>query len=99
MPKDEICLLARLRAQPGQEAALIDAVTAIVPEVRAEPGCLVYAAHLSREEPGTIVMYEVWADQAALDAHTKAPALSSLAARFGELLAEPLGLEPLSRIA
>jgi len=99
MSNDEICLVARLKAKPGQEAALAEAVTAIVPKVRAEPGCLGYTAHVSREEEGTVVMYEVWADQAALDAHTRAPALSSLAARFDELLSEPLGLEPLRRIA
>ena len=99
MPDDEICLVAYLKAKPGKEAALAEAVAAIVPRVRAETGCIGYTAHVSREEPGTIVMYEVWADQGALDTHAKAPALSSLAARFDELLAEPLGLTPLRRIA
>ncbi len=99
MTDDEICLVAHLKAKPGREAALAEAVTAIVPQVRAEPGCLGYTAHVSREAPGTVVMYEIWSDQAALDAHARAPALSSLAARFDDLLSEPLGLESLRRIA
>ncbi|WP_075219602.1 putative quinol monooxygenase [Acuticoccus yangtzensis] len=99
MTDREICLVAHLVAKPGQEAALREAVTALVPQVRREQGCLGYTAHVSREAPGTIVMYEVWADQAALDVHAAAPALSALAARFDALLAEPLRLEPLRRIA
>jgi len=42
-------------------------------------------------------MYEVWADQAALDTHGKGANLGALAARFEELLVEPLRLESLRR--
>lgn len=96
--ENQIQLIAHLVAKPGKEQALIDAVLAIVPDVRKEPGCIAYSLHVSREKPGTVVMYEVWADQAALDAHAKAPNLSGLAVRFDELLGEPLRLEPLRRL-
>lgn len=43
-------------------------------------------------------MVESWADQAALDAHGRAPALTRLAARFDALLAEPPAVERLRRI-
>jgi len=95
---DQIQLIAHLVPKPGKEKALADAILAIVPDVLKEPGCLGYTAHESRERPGTIVMYEVWADQAAIDAHGKGPSLGQLAARFDELLAEPLRLEPLRRL-
>lgn len=94
----QIELIAHLVARPGREQELIDAVLAIVPAVREEPGCIAYVPHVTRERPGTVVMYEVWADQTALDAHAKAPSLSGLAARFDELLSEPLRLEPLRRL-
>jgi len=95
---EQIQLIAHLVAKPGKEQALIDAVLAIVPAVLEEPGCLGYTPHVSRARPDTVVMYEVWENQAALDVHAKAPNLASLAARFEELLAEPLRLEPLRRL-
>ncbi|MDE1150206.1 MAG: putative quinol monooxygenase [Azospirillaceae bacterium] len=96
---DQIQLVAYLTAKPGREQALADAMAALVPLVLAEPGCIAYTAHISRTDPATVVMYEVWADQAALDVHAKGANLASLAARFDELLGAPLRLEPLRRIA
>jgi len=91
-------VVARLVPQPGKAEALAAAIRAILPEVRGEPGCLTYLAHESCECSGVIVMVEAWADQAALDAHAKAPAFTALAQRFGELLAEPPVIERLHRI-
>lgn len=96
---EQIQLIARLVAREGRQAALAQAVAAIVPAVLEEPGCLAYTAHESREQPGTIVMYEVWESQADLDAHAGGSNFRALAARFDELLSEPLAIEPLRRIA
>lgn len=98
-PSEQVQLVAYLVAKPGQEQALADAITAIVPDVLKEPGCIAYSAHVSREKPGTIVMYEIWQDQAALDTHAKAPAFTDLAAQFDTLLGEPLRIDLLRRIA
>ncbi|PWC31065.1 putative quinol monooxygenase [Azospirillum sp. TSO35-2] len=98
-PSEQVQLVAHLVAKPGQEQALADALTAIVPAVLREPGCLGYAAHVDRERPGTIVMYEVWQDQAALDAHAAGANFTGLAARFDTLLGEPLRIQLLRRIA
>lgn len=95
----QLQLIARLVPREGREAALAQAVAAIVPAVLREPGCLVYTAHDSRERPGTIVMYEVWESQAALDVHAAGPNFGTLAARFDELLGEPLAIEHLRKIA
>jgi len=96
---DHIHLVAHLVAKTGKEQALIDAVLAIVPAVREEPGCIAYVPHVSREHRETVVMVEAWEDQAALDAHAAGANLTALAARFDELLAEPLRLETLRRLA
>jgi len=98
MPDQTIHLIARLVPKPGSEAALAEAVAAIVPDVQAEAGCIAYVAHESLSAPGTIVFIEAWADQAALDAHSTGPALATLAARLGELLAEKPALERLRRL-
>ncbi|MCG5246031.1 putative quinol monooxygenase [Methylorubrum extorquens] len=96
---EHVHLIARLVPRVGQELALAQAMTSITPAVRGEPGCLAYTAHESRERPGTIVMYEVWESQAALDIHADGPSFRALAARFDELLGEPLAIELLHRIA
>lgn len=96
---EDVHLIARLVPRAGQEAALAKAIMAIVPAVLEEPGCLTYTALESRERPGTIVMYEVWESQTALDVHASATSFRALAARFHELLGEPLAIERLSRMA
>ena len=93
-----VLLIARLAARPGKEEALIAAISEAVPLVLREEGCLSYLAHISAEAPNTVVMYEVWADKAALDAHAAGPNFTKLASRFDELLNEPLGIEMLRRI-
>jgi quinol monooxygenase YgiN len=96
--ENQIQLVAYLVAKPSKEDDLVAALLAIVPTVQQEPGCIAYVPHVSREHSGTIVMYEVWEDQAALDAHAQGANFTGLAARFDELLREPLRLELLQRL-
>lgn len=91
-------LVARLVPCPGKAGELAEVITNLLPQVRAEPGCIAYLAHASRDDPGVIVMIEAWADQVALDAHAAAPAFIGLAARFDSLLAKPPTLERLTRL-
>lgn len=91
-------LVARLVPRPGKAGELAEVITDLLPQVRAEPGCIAYFAHESRDEPGVIVMIEACADQAALDAHAAAPAFTGLAVRFDSLLTEPPTLERLTRL-
>ncbi|MFG1480051.1 putative quinol monooxygenase [Xanthobacter sp. V4C-4] len=90
---DTVTLIAYLEARPGAEPALIAAITAILPAVLAEDGCLDYRAHLLAQASGTVVMYERWRDQQAFEAHAAGPAFTGLAARFDDLLGAPLRLE------
>ncbi|WP_230291210.1 putative quinol monooxygenase [Croceicoccus sp. Ery5] len=100
----EICLVARLVPKTGQAAALADAVLSIVDDVLQEDGCIAYIPHVAKGgtggtgATGEVIMYEVWANQATLDAHAAGPNLGRLVIRFDELLAEPLQLEVLQRI-
>jgi quinol monooxygenase YgiN len=40
---------------------------------RAEPGCVSYIPHRVESDPDTILIYEQYRDQAALDAHRASP--------------------------
>lgn len=40
---------------------------------RQEPGCVIYTGHFVEGEPATVLIYEQYKDQAALDHHRNAP--------------------------
>lgn len=81
---------ARFTARPGRADDLIAAVEAMFPAAEDEPGTRVYAAHLDRDDDHAVVMYELYEDDAALDAHGASPA----AERFGAALGDLLAVEP-----
>jgi quinol monooxygenase YgiN len=45
---------------------------------RAEPGCLRYEAYHSTADPNRFLLHERWESQAALDAHRKAAAYTTV---------------------
>jgi len=47
---------------------------------RQEPGCLQYIGHQSTDDPCRFVFYELYRDQAALDAHRATPHYAQFAA-------------------
>ncbi|WP_432037449.1 putative quinol monooxygenase [Streptomyces cucumeris] len=88
----QIIALARVRARPSQREPLRHALSQLVEPSRAEPGCFDYTLFELEEEPGTFYVRETWADQEALDTHMSTPHFQAFAARFDELLAEPIRL-------
>lgn len=56
-------------AREGEEDRVGQLLEEITPLVRAEPGCLVYIAHRSAEDPRTFFIYEQYEDEAAFLAH------------------------------
>lgn len=91
-------LVATLIAQPGKEATLQSALSAVLTDVRAEPGCLRYDLHRDRDDGARFVMLETWADAGALEAHGRAAPFTALAARFDDLLIAPPDLRRLEHL-
>ena len=89
---EEVHVVATLKARPGKRAALFEALEAIIPVVRREEGCIRYELTTDRADVDRAVMLEVWRDSAALQQHEAAAPFQSLAARFDELLIEPVAL-------
>ncbi|GEM_PF-1575873 len=98
-PSAQVRLLLRLTPLAGMEAALADAVKAIVLDVIQEPGCLSYVVHLSQPACEVVVIYQGWTDRPALEAHLEGRNFAGLSARFPALLAAPPATEWLQRIA
>src|SRR5258708_9150332 len=62
-----------VRVPPENLAWLKPHQLAMLAASRAEDGCLTYSYGEDVAEPGLIRVFEVWRDQAAIEAHFKAP--------------------------
>ena len=72
-----VTVVATLRAAKGKAdllAALLTEQCAIIRKT--EPGCLVYRVHRSTQDPDAFLFYEIYADDAAFDAHRASPHLA-----------------------
>jgi quinol monooxygenase YgiN len=69
-----IVLVARYQAKPGHGDEVEAALKQMAPLVKAhEPGCGLYQANRSRENPDQFLLYEQYVDEAALAAHRETP--------------------------
>lgn len=73
-----LTVVATIRAVKGNGDALAALLAEQAAAVRkAEPGCLVYRPHRSTEDPDVFLFYEMYQDDAAFEAHRKAPHLAA----------------------
>ena len=94
-----IHVIAILTTKPGQRAAVLEAIRANLPAVRAEKGCIEYGPAVdadgiggfqTKAGPDTIFVIEKWADADALKAHAAAPHMAAYAAKVKDLMAARL---------
>jgi quinol monooxygenase YgiN len=73
------------------DAEIRAALDRLVAAVRAEDGCLEYAAHVRRDAPdaGEVLMIERWRDAAALDVHGASPHLLAFRKSLAGRIAAP----------
>ena len=63
------CLAVKWWIKEGELDAVLAALGPLTKASRAEPGCLLYQAHLSPDDPNVIFLYEQYADETAYQAH------------------------------
>lgn len=83
-------VVAIMKAAPGKEAQLHALLQEALPEFQQEPGCQAYTLLADLEDPTRFVSYERWDDEAALQAHMKAPTLTAAMPTLEKILAEPM---------
>lgn len=67
-------LLLKTRLKPGSFDAFMDAMGVnAVASVRDEPGCLTFDVLRDRSDADLLWLYEVYADEAAFEAHMRTP--------------------------
>jgi (4S)-4-hydroxy-5-phosphonooxypentane-2,3-dione isomerase len=68
-----IVLRVDMVVKTGTEAQCLEIIRKLQEHTRQEPGAVHYAGHQSKENPRHFFMYEVYKDEAALQAHRSAP--------------------------
>jgi quinol monooxygenase YgiN len=63
----------RMTFRPDDREEIATILRELTDASRQEPGCISYIPHRVESDPDTIVIYEQYRDQAALDAHRATP--------------------------
>lgn len=87
MPR--VVLFTKLTARPDKADELRAVLEELATATRAEPGCEVFVAHPSRDDPHVVLGYEVFVDDEALQVHRATDAVARARAELDTLLAAP----------
>jgi quinol monooxygenase YgiN len=79
-------LTAKWTAQDGAEETVYGAIRELIEPSRAEPGCRLYQANRSLDDPRVFLLYEIYDDEDAYKAH----GASDHFKQYGHELAVPL---------
>ena len=102
-PTDErrelLTVIAHMRAKPGREQDLREALEALVAPTAQEDGYVSDDLHQGAEDPAVFFSYQNWESAAALDAHLAAPHQEQFVGVMDDLLDGGLHITRLHRIA
>ena len=84
-----ITLTAKLKAKPGFEKDVENALLAMIPDVQNEESTLTYRLHRCSDDPSTFLYYEQYTDNSALKSHGDTPYFKKLVAALDGKLAAP----------
>jgi quinol monooxygenase YgiN len=68
-----ISFTVRMTFRPEDREEIARILRELAAASRQEPGCISYIPHRVESDPDTILIYEQYRDQAALDAHRASP--------------------------
>lgn len=68
-----VSFTVRMRFDPGDHDEIAGILRKLTEASREEPGCVSYIPHFVEGDSATVVIYEQYADQAALDYHRGTP--------------------------
>lgn len=74
---DIITVVAIIKAKPGEEDRVKQALLDLIAPTRKEKGCINYDMHVSRDDPGRFIFLENWSTQADLDRHLTSEHISA----------------------
>jgi quinol monooxygenase YgiN len=71
-----LIIAGTIRVPPDKLAAFKPHMERMLLASRAEDGCITYSYALDVQDAGLVRVFEAWRDQAAIDAHFRAPHLA-----------------------
>jgi quinol monooxygenase YgiN len=81
-----IIVTARARVRADHLEAAIEAAEDMRKQTVDEPGCIDYRFWSATDDPNTILAFEQWEAQAALDTHLAAPHTMAFLAQIGSVV-------------
>lgn len=83
---NKLVVVATVTAQPGKEVELKAALQTLVPVAKTEQGFVQYDLHVSNDNPGEFLFYEIWDDEAALQLHSSSDFSKAFGEKYGQLI-------------
>ena len=68
-----VSFTVRMEFDPADRGKVEELLRKLAPLSRQEPGCVTYLPHFVQDAPATLVIYEQYRDEAALDHHRNSP--------------------------
>ncbi len=75
-----ISFTVRLTFEEGTRESIAESLRHLTQASRQEPGCINYIAHFVEDERATVLIYEQYLDEAALEHHRNSPHFQMYAA-------------------
>lgn len=90
MGAEPLTVVAIFRARPGHEAALREALEAMLAPTRDEPGCVNYDLHVSADDAALFFFHETWRSADDHQAHLRTRHVRHLLEVVPAMLLEPI---------
>ncbi|HEX4712471.1 putative quinol monooxygenase [Phenylobacterium sp.] len=88
----ELTIFGRFHARTGQADAVAAALREVVPQSRAEPGCVFIEAYRSVQDADLFHIHSRWVDEAAFELHAGLAHTVAFLARVQPLIDHPLAI-------
>lgn len=83
----QIAIIAKFTCIDGKRDALFEGLAPMMDHVGSEDGTLLYQLLADANDDNVAYMYELYTDQAALDAHSTSDVMKQIMGAFGGILA------------
>jgi quinol monooxygenase YgiN len=93
-----VSFTVRMRFEEGDHGVIAETLRQLTLASRQEEGCVNYIAHFVESDPATVVLYEQYVDEEALESHRNTPHFLQLAKGGLYLLKHTRELERLSAV-
>lgn len=98
MENQKVIVLAELTVKPQFIEDTIALSRANINASLKEPGCEFFIMTIKKAEPNTLILFEIWASQEALQIHMEAPYAKEFLAKIPEKLVKPPVLQFLEEV-